>query len=639
MQRGSAVHVVGALLALLAGAWHTLLITSATNDNFFHMTLAQQVRAGEWPVRDFFDDGRALQYMLSAAAQMVLGDRMVAEGLIVGVAWAVSTYLIFLLVRQLTGSTMAAGCAALLLILAGARGYSYPKGIVFAVAVMLWWAYVLAPSTARIVILGAWTAAAFYWRPDYGLFVGCAIVLAVIVAHGFRRATFVRGSLAGLTTLALVAPFLLYVQVVASLPAYVHAGLVAAQAEHARHGVHQWPLLRFGNGVFDIEPADRFTPTIGLRWRPDSSLESRREMLARYDLTPLPSDDGSSQRVKLSERGLENLRAILNESIVDDTAGIDQSTATLPSSTWPAWDRWSFRIALLRLRVLPSLDGHTRASEIVVVLFFALPIVLAAAAPWLVRSLPGAGSAGRLAAFAAFAFLVDLAMLRSPFPARAPDAVVLSAVVFGCCLGAIWNTAAAGKAPWRVLLRGVAVALTVFVVWNVATVGRFGERISGLAGQWSSRERARAAWTEVYRELGASPPLSHFYTRRAGVSIRLAAYVRECVPPSERLLVLWFAPDIYYYSGRLMAQRHLVLHPGMVVARGRAAEHARQGPPFCPACRPRTTLDPGPRREGQLPGGRQLRRAGVRRGGERRRRWRGVSGAGETGPPACPSIR
>ena len=258
---------------------------------------------------------------------------------------------------------------------------------------------------------------------------------------------------------------------------------------------------------------------------------------------------------------MENLRAILNESIVDDTAGIDRSTATLASSTWPAWDRWSFRMALLRLRVLPSLDAHARASEIVVALFYGLPIVLAAAAPWLIRSLPNAGSAGRLAAFAAFAFLVDLAMLRSPFPARAPDAVVLSAIVFGCCLGALWKGAGTGKTGWRVLLRGVAVAVTVFVLWNVATVGRFGERVSGLAGQWSSLERARAAWTDVSRELAASPPLSHFYTRRAGLSIRMAAYVRECVPPSERLLVLWFAPDIYYYSGRLMAQRHLVFIP------------------------------------------------------------------------------
>ncbi len=269
----------------------------------------------------------------------------------------------------------------------------------YAGAAALWWAYVLAPSAARMVLFGAWAAVAFYWRPDHGIYVAAGLVLASVAVHGLQRTAVVRCSLAAGTMLALVAPFLLYVQVVDGLPAYVRAGLMYAQAEHARQGVHQWPLLRFGAGVFEVEPAARFTPTIGIRWQADSSLESRREILARYNLTPLPSDDGSSQRVKLSQRGLENLRAILNENIVDDTAGIDRSTATLPSSSWPAWDRWSFRIALLRLRVLPSLDRHTRASEIVVALFFALPIVLAAAAPWLIRSSPRRrerGATGRI---------------------------------------------------------------------------------------------------------------------------------------------------------------------------------------------------------------------------------------------------
>ena len=38
--------------------------------------------------------------------------------------------------------------------------------------------------------------------------------------------------------------------------------------------------------------------------------------------------------------------------------------------------------------------------------------------------------------------------------------------------------------------------------------------------------------------------------------LQLAAYARECVPENDRILVLWFAPEIYYYSGRLMASRH-----------------------------------------------------------------------------------
>jgi hypothetical protein len=144
-------------------------MTSATNDNFLHMTLAKQVLAGDWPVRDFFDQGWVLQYGLSAAAQSIGGDRLMSEAVIVALAWAISTYVVFDLVLHLTGSLGAALLSAPLLIVAGARGYSYPKGIVYAIAAMLWWKYVRRPSAAAIVMFGAWAAIAFYWRPDHGI--------------------------------------------------------------------------------------------------------------------------------------------------------------------------------------------------------------------------------------------------------------------------------------------------------------------------------------------------------------------------------------------------------------------------------------------------------------------------------------
>ena len=55
----------------------------------------------------------------------------------------------------------------------------------------------------------------------------------------------------------------------------------------------------------------------------------------------------------------------------------------------------------------------------------------------------------------------------------------------------------------------------------------------------------------------SSPPLAYYAGRRARLSVRLAAYVRDCIPATERLVVLWFEPEIYYYGDRLMAQRHL----------------------------------------------------------------------------------
>jgi hypothetical protein len=116
----------------------------------------------------------------------------------------------------------------------------------------------------------------------------------------------------------------------------------------------------------------------------------------------------------------------------------------------------------------------------------------------------------------------------------------------------------------RLARAGLALCATVLALvtmLNVATLGRFPERLSGLAGGWTSFAAAQRAWSAVYEELTASPPLAYFVDERARFSLRLAAYVRDCVPTTQRLLVLWFEPEIYYYSDRLMAQRHLVFPP------------------------------------------------------------------------------
>ncbi len=211
-------------MAVAAFVWHSILMSGAANDNFMHMVMAQQWLAGDWPVRDFQDTGLVLQYSLSALAQLTIGDRLLGEAVIVGLAWATSTYLVFVLVRRLTDSLPAAFLASILLIVAGARGYSYPKGIVYAVAAVLWWAYVRRPRAASMVAFGAWVAAAYYWRPDHGVFVAFGLVLAAVAAHGPRLEAATRVALAGATTLALVAPFWVYVQATVGLPNYARTG-------------------------------------------------------------------------------------------------------------------------------------------------------------------------------------------------------------------------------------------------------------------------------------------------------------------------------------------------------------------------------------------------------------------------------
>ena len=559
-ERGVRPHPVGAIFAVCAAAWHAFLMTSANNDNFLHMTLAKQWLAGDWPVRDFFDQGWVLQYGLSAAAQLIGGDRLLSEAVVVGLAWAISTCIVFEIVHRVTGHLGAAILAAPLLIVASARGYSYPKGIVYAIAALLWWTYVRKPSTAAIVGFGAWAAIAFYWRPDHGIYVAVGLALAVVAVHGFRLLSVTRCSVAAATMLAVLAPFLLYVQFTVGLLEYAQTGLAAAQVEHVTQGPHQWPLLRLWGALSAIDPAERYAPIVGIRWTAASSPEQRRQLLDRYELTSLESED-SVERVRLSAQSLSNIRAVINDPIVEDTAGIDRASATLDPAGWTTWQQWKFNHAWLRARLLPSLDRQGRASEIAVALFYVLPILLIVAAPWIASSLSSWVTARQLIAFAAFALLVDVAMLRSPFPARGPDAVVLSAVAYGCGVGWMWRSALVSRRVPRVLFALSGAVLALVTTGSVAIAGRFDDRLTGLAGNWTSFSRAREAWSAAYDELAASPPLAYFVDQRARFSLRLAAYVRECVPSTDRVLVMWFEPEIYYYGDRLMAQRHLVFAP------------------------------------------------------------------------------
>lgn len=199
-------HLIGIALAVVAGVLQAVIASSPTNDDFLHVVLARQILAGDLPVRDFFDLGTWLTYGISASSQVIFGHRLLAEAVVVGLALAASTYLVFRVVHGLTGSTMAAVVSAILLVVAGPRGYSYPKIIVYAVAATMWWWYVTQPTRGKLLAFGAWVAAAFYFRGDHGVYVAAILALAVIAAHGISWASVVRVCQAGAVAFVLVTP-------------------------------------------------------------------------------------------------------------------------------------------------------------------------------------------------------------------------------------------------------------------------------------------------------------------------------------------------------------------------------------------------------------------------------------------------
>jgi hypothetical protein len=84
--------------------------------------------------------------------------------------------------------------------------------------------------------------------------------------------------------------------------------------------------------------------------------------------------------------------------------------------------------------------------------------------------------------------------------------------------------------------------------------------LDSLTRHWTSNPIA-GVWTTIDPEMIASPPLANYLDRPARTTLKLAAYARGCIPATERVLVLWFEPEIPYFSGRLIAQQHLVFPP------------------------------------------------------------------------------
>ena len=83
-------HVPGIVIALAAGLHKGILASTPVNDDYQHLAYARQLFLGDLPLRDFWDLSTTLQEVVSAASQLVFGNRLLAEAVVIGVATAVA---------------------------------------------------------------------------------------------------------------------------------------------------------------------------------------------------------------------------------------------------------------------------------------------------------------------------------------------------------------------------------------------------------------------------------------------------------------------------------------------------------------------------------------------------------------------
>lgn len=510
--------------------------TELINDHFMHVVFGRQLLWGRLPVRDAVSLGMPLQTGLSAAAEWLVGYRLLSEAVVISTAFASAAALTFVAIKRVTGSLLIAAAGALLEVAIAPRTYSYPKLIVYAAGILLLWRYVDRPASRRAIELGLATSLAFYLRHDHGLYLGLVAVAVIVMRHGRSiRAAVQQVAVLAATCVLLVAPFFAYVEAYGSVRDYVADLRQFSAREHSSNPFvwPSWPLSSLASIVRWTSVEDRAVP-INIRWNPGASDAERRAAAARYQLQVPTTGPVESGRFLLLDPSLANGSALVKDPAIEDTAGIDRVTGEVYV---PGWYLGPFR-------VLQGLDAAPASAALLFFVFLAVP---AAAAIVLARNRGADGLLDsderiKIAAVVLVAILTVYGFVRDALDARIADAS-LAPIVLGAWLSARW-LAGRGQSLWMRAARVmVLVALVIPATRSIVVAGGVEPRV----------ERAEPI-DVTWRRLVTSPPFDA-WGAGGSAKYRIVRYIRECTATNEPLLVLWGGPEIYYYADRPFAGR------------------------------------------------------------------------------------
>jgi len=510
---------------------------SLINDHFMHVAWGRQLLWGRLPVRDAVTLGMPLQTGLSAAAEWLVGYRLLSEALIISAAFATAAVLTFVVVRRATGRVSIAFCAALLEIAIAPRTYSYPKLLVYAAGILFLWRYIDRPSNRRAVELGVATVVAFYLRHDHGLYLGLAAVAVIAMCHARAvRTAFQQLAVLATVCVLLVAPYFAYVQVYGSVWDYAQDLRQFSAREHTanRFVWPSWPLTSVSQIAGWTTPDER-AANIAIRWSPNASDEARRQVIEHYALKATPNEGSiESGRYLLRNISKQNAVALISDPAIEDTAGIDRVTGEIRIPGWYVGP----------IRVLPGLDDVQASAAFLFFIFLAISAMTAIA---LIRGgAPDAplGSTERhkIAAVLLVAVLTFAGFVREALDARIADAVV-APIVLGAWLSSRWIGGSREWGPTRIA-RIIALAVVLLLVTRSVVV----------AGGVPAAGDFAAPYSGLWKQLSTSPPFDA-WPAGGSAKYRVVKYVRECTDANEPLLVLWFAPELYYYADRPFAGR------------------------------------------------------------------------------------
>ena len=535
----SILPVLAGLSVFVAAFFYRLLdATKLVNDHFMHVVWGRQLLMGRSLVDDMVTLGMPLQIALSAWAEWFIGYRRLSEAIVVAAAFATGAVLTFHLGRRISGSTAIAFCAAALQILITPRGYSYPKILTYALGILVLWRYVDRPSPGRAAQVGATVAFAFYLRHDHGIYLGLVASTVLLIRHWGDWKAIVRPAVVGgAICLGCIAPYLTYVQATYGILPWAEnlRQFAAREFQGDPYVWPAWPLRSIDGLIRRLSEEDRGA-RVNIRWTPGSSEDDRRATAARHGLRVVSGGAVvESGTFVLRDLSRDNVLNLLRNPFVEDTAGIDRATGEIRLRG----------IRLGSIRLLSDLDSDNASAAL---LFFVVLAVTLATLVALAIQNRGASAGHELQTQKVVVLLLMtvtgmLALVRDPLPVRIGDAAV-APVVLGAWLTARWLRRGTFWSPpgiGRVLM---AVTLLAVVARAVIVVGAVPARV----------ERVRSD-ALLWKRLTTSPPFDAWQAV-GSAEYQIVRYVRTCTAPREPLLVLWFAPEFYYFADRPFAGRY-----------------------------------------------------------------------------------
>ena len=164
-----------------------------------------------------------------------------------------------------------------------------------------------------------------------------------------------------------------------------------------------------------------------------------------------------------------------------------------------------------------------------------------------------------VAAAAILCFIISHTLIRGSPDSRLAD-VAAPTFVLAAWLARRSGNDDPGRPPVRArLARAGIVSLFLVTFWSVWTVGG-----TGMTGGLGARVANTGIWdgpAGVWQQLGVvnrrlrDRPIDAWAPPGSTGLRALTRYLLDCTAPSDRILVTWYAPDVFYYAERGIRRR------------------------------------------------------------------------------------